>query len=107
VFGGYTSVGWSSCSCTPSDTAAYLFSLRRRSFNSTEVFSTSSSTSHIYDYPNFGPSFSSDIRIRDNSDIVGTSSTSCSRFQCPTGGSSHLAGDSSFFTTEIEVFQVN
>jgi hypothetical protein len=106
VFGGYTNALWNHC-CYRTDTTAYLFSLRRRGFNSTQKFPASSSwSSHIYAMSTNGPSFSTDIRINDNSDIS-ASTTSCSpRFQCPPGGSSHLAGASSFFTTEIEVFQV-
>jgi hypothetical protein len=107
VFGGYTNIQWNWCtSCSVSDSTAYIFSLRRRGFNSTERFPSISCCNHVYTYSTWGPTFGGgyDIRINDNSDIVSSSSW-CSTYSCPTT-TGFLAGSSSFLTTEIEVYHV-
>jgi hypothetical protein len=106
VFGGYTNAFWNHASYV-TDTSAYIFTLRRRGFNSTERFPSFSCCDHIYAWSSNGPTFGSghDIRIRDSSDIF-SASQSCSTYSCPST-SGFLAGSSSFFTTEIEVFQVS
>jgi hypothetical protein len=109
VFGGYTNALWNHCGCYNSDSTAYIFSLRRRGFNSTQLFPRVSCCNEIYASSTYGPTFGSghDIYICDNSDIITCSSTICSTYTCPPGGNTHLAGTSSFRVSEIEVYHVS
>jgi hypothetical protein len=109
VFGGYTAALWNP-SGFKQDQTAFIFSLRRRGFNSTEKFHVVS-TNHAIHVPsaNSMPIFGrgNEIFICDSSDIFKDSNTNCAgNYECPIGGNSHLAGAFNFFTSEIEVFQV-
>lgn len=109
VFGGYTAALWNP-SGYKYDATAFLYSLRRRGFNSTEKFPIQSPSYALYvpsanSMPIFGLGY--ELFLCDSSDIIQSSYTSCSGYySCPSGGNTHLAGSYNFFTTEIEVFQV-
>lgn len=111
VFGGYTAALWNPSSGYKQDSTAFIFSLRRRGFNSTEKFPILS-PNHAINTPtsNSMPVFGrgNEIYICDSSDILNDSFTNCvGSYTCPSGGNTHLAGLNSFYTSEIEVFQVS
>jgi hypothetical protein len=109
VFGGYTAALWNPINSYVSDSTAFLFSLRRRGFNSTEKFAVSSSSYAIYTEPLRMPAFGGghELHICDSSDIIKDSYTRFTgHYAPPSGGDTHLAGSYNFFTTEIEVYQV-
>ena len=119
VFGGFASVLWNEKSYGwIDDSAAFIFSLRRKGVFNGKKFVINKNTWRepydVWDNAESGPAFGdADIYICDNSNIDACSSSwFCLTFLCPdeyTGSAdSYLAGShTGWLTTEIEVFQLS
>jgi hypothetical protein len=117
VFGGYTSAAWSSSAGWVSDTAAFIFSLRRNGVSYSDKFGVIDSSYAMVSDSNYGPVFGGgyDIFVADNSNVVtGSNSNFGYGYSLPSGyikgsssAQSFLAGSyNGWLTTEIEVFQL-
>ena len=118
VFGGYTSVGWNSNEEWITDSDAYIFSLRRNGISTNEKYVVKSpqyayigfSSSNLFA---FGAGY--DVLISANSNKNNGSFTNFGfSYQLPLGytypsqkAQNYLSGNyNNWFTTEIEVFQL-
>ncbi len=116
IFGGYTSLPWSSPSLSQSkpDTTAFLFTLANPS-NSPLKLKVTDAKNAVIHYLNCGPAFGSgfDLYVSDLSNTSLTSYMWLASYEFPGGKSSaeggkFILGDSNNFfqSAEIEVFQV-
>jgi hypothetical protein len=79
VFGAYTSAAWSSYAGWVSDSAAFIFSLRRNGVSYSDKFGVINLPYAIYSLSNYGPTFGggTDIFLADNSNVsTGSNSNS-------------------------------
>jgi hypothetical protein len=116
VFGGYTSVGWTSNFFGYIyDSSAYLLSVRKNGLANPYKLIIVSPQEAIYSDPSYGPSFGiNDIVVYDASNESYSSfAAPCYSYSCPQGFNSANAGNfffwspmsGTFQSSEIEVFQ--
>jgi hypothetical protein len=117
VLGGYKSAAWSSNAGYISDSAAFIFSLRRNGVSFNDKFGVTMPNNAIYGVSIYGPIFGAgfDIYVDDNSNVVTGSVTYFGNsYALPawytyrtSRAQTFLAGSyNSWLTTEIEVFQL-
>jgi len=117
IFGGYTSAAWNGHVGRITDSAAFIFSLRRNGVSYSDKFGVTQSDYAIYSLINYGPTFGSghDIYVVDNSNVgTGSHANFGYSYALPAGYTyeasntqSFLAGSyNGWLTTEIEVFQL-
>ncbi len=109
VFGGYSAAKWNSDNEVGKDTNAFLFSLRRAGISCNHKFMIKCVYEAIYGQSDNGPIFGHDIVIRDKSNLmIGSSTTLGEYYNCDSEqrGEYFLAGEHTFLTTEIEVYQI-
>jgi len=115
IFGGYTSIPWTSVGYNfKEDNTAFLFSFK----NSTETplkLKVNMPASAVYHGPTYGPSFGSgrDLCVYDLSNTSRFTYMTLHSYEYPDGKSGNEGGnfivggsDNHFQTVEIEVFQV-
>ncbi|CAF1062682.1 unnamed protein product [Adineta steineri] len=112
IFGGYTSVSWTSAGQCGNDKAAFLFTLRNP-YNippTKYTIKCDRVANAIYDHNGYGPIFGSghDIIISDNSNINNSSYSNFSQsYNDTTGyGKNTFTGALNFTSSEIEVYKL-
>jgi len=109
IFGGYTSVPWSSVLGDKPDNKAFLFSLKNPRNQPFKLNVIENDSSAVYHNSKYGPAFGDyDLRISNLSNTNSRSSIRSSLSSYTNNLKSEPAyfGDSSFRTVEVEVFQV-
>jgi len=116
IFGGFTSIPWSSSGGYTADSAAFLFSLTNP-INTPLKLNVKSSKNAVYCHPlNYGPSFGGghDLHVSSLSNINKNSYMKFHSYEFPHGmwsieGGKFIVGgsDNKFQIIEIEVFQVS
>ena len=110
VFGGYTSVAWSSSDSCLGDSSAYLFSLRKDKLTNSEKYSITKSSDAIHGGSSNGPIFGHGsgyaIYICSDANINKCSHNTKSSYEIPSTGYLAGASDSNWLVTEIEVYQL-
>ena len=107
VFGGFTSVPWTSAGASINDPTAFIYSLTRMGKYAKQLNENS-----IDDYSYYGPIFGCgsggcDIRIYDNCNTADNYCTANCTYQLPAGaGHDFLAGSGTYSVKEIEVYAV-
>jgi hypothetical protein len=114
IFGGFTSIPWSSSEGYKADSTAFLFSLTNPS-NTPLKLKVKSPENAVYNYSNNDPAFGAgrDLYISSLSNTNRHSGMTLCSYEFPNGikgneGGKFIVGgsDNSFQTIEIEVFQV-
>jgi hypothetical protein len=109
IFGGFTSIDWSSSDLPKSDPTAFLFSLTNK-VNQPSKIRQINTTQSIYCKSDYGPTFGRghDLRIYNNANTTaGSHSRLGHSYQHPQPNlvRSFLAGSAEFLLSEIEVYQ--
>ena len=112
IFGGFTSIPWSSMQGYKTDSIAFLFSLTNSS-NTPLKLKVNFPENAVYHFLNYGPTFGAgrDLHV---SSLSNTSYMNLKSYEFPNGISGNEGGqfivggyDNKFQTAEIEVFQVS
>ena len=114
VFGGYTSVGWTSqYGIWPYDSSAFLFSLKNK-YNKSVKLNVTRPENAVFSYYNYGPVFGSgyDLILSNRQDSysycnLGNSYEKPSFINPGQEAQTFLAGSYGFFVSEIEVYSSN
>eukprot|EP01132_Coremiostelium_polycephalum_P008092 gene8092-9958_t len=111
IFGGYTSLNWTSSNTYQNDPQSFLF-LLKNSRNQSMKFPYRTTPHSIYDNVSYGPTFGNghDLHISDNSNTGSNSYTNMNNsygFQNTTGDPYILSGSHKFSVDEIQVYTPN
>jgi hypothetical protein len=112
LFGGYTSVAWTSSGNYAADSNAFLFTLTNpHNIPPTKYSVPTTNTQHtVYHNAGYGPTFGAghDLHVCSNSKSVNSSYSGFpSTFADTTGrGNNTFTGSRTFMTTDIEVFKL-
>lgn len=110
LFGGYTSVAWTSCNNYQKDSTAFLFTLTNpHNIPPTKYLIKGGNEGNaIYDHTSYGPTFGGghDIYLVNNSNSSNSSTNFPNSYVDTTGkGNSTFTGSNNFLVSDIEVFK--
>jgi len=108
VFGGYTTIPWSSANNYVNDTKSFIFLLRSTKGSAPSRWEVTNTANAIYSYTAYGPTFGGgfDFYLCDNCNSTNSSYSNLGHSYGAPKDTSLLAGAYNFTVKDYECFQV-